>query len=687
MHNNQPNPSEVLTFRRFKRKGYALFACLGREVRIGVLTAATLACATPRLTGQTLRTAQGADSTSVAAEAATSLSEAVVSASRAPLEAAVSTRQVTVLTPSDLDAAGVTTINDALKLAASVDVRQRGAFGMQTDISIDGGTFDQITLLVNGIPVNNPQTGHNAADFPVNLSDILRIEILDGAAARLFGTQAFSGAVNIVTRPSGSRLSVSAAGGTDGTVLASARTAWTPAALFATSLSGSWQRSDGAVRNSAFQGGKLFWQGRYDAPAVRVDAQAALSANDFGANTFYSAAYPDQWEATRRYLLSVRAETRGRLHLSPQVSWLRNVDHYQLTRHSAAGENFNRSDVYTLGLNAWTRWALGRTAFGAELREEELFSGNLGRELDEGLTFPIRGQDSARYTRRDGRTNVSFFLEHSVVLRAWTFSAGVMAMRNTALGRGYGFYPGIDVSFRPGGGWKLYASWNRSMRLPTFTDLWYKSPTQEGNTGLRPEKNSAFRLGADWQRGPFSASAKAYYNHGTDMIDWVMYTADDVYHATNFQLDNMGFNLAAGLDAARWLGSRQPLTRVSVAYAYIHQNRRDATPVFKSNYALEYLRHKFTASLSHRIFGPLSARWSLRVEDREGGYLAYEGGQSTGEVRPYGAHAVLDCRLTWQARRWSLRADVTNLTGHRYYDIGNVEQPGCGFLATFGLQL
>ena len=124
-----------------------------------------------------------------------------------------------------------------------------------------------------------------------------------------------------------------------------------------------------------------------------------------------------------------------------------------------------------------------------------------------------------------------------------------VAMRNTALGRGYGFYPGIDISFRPGGGWKLYASWNRSMRLPTFTDLWYKSPTQEGNTGLRPEKNSAFRLGADWQRGPFSASAKAYYNHGTDMIDWVMYTADDVYHATNFQLDNMGFNLAAGLDA------------------------------------------------------------------------------------------------------------------------------------------
>lgn len=687
MYNYNRKDCAPLTFRHFSRRGYALFACLGREVRIGVLSVATLACATPRLTGQTLRHAEGQDSTLTAEEAATPLGEAVVSASRAPLAAAVAARQVTTLTRQDLDAAGITTINDALKLAAGVDVRQRGGFGIQTDISIDGGTFDQITLLVNGVAVNNPQTGHNAADFPVNLSDILRIEILDGAAARLFGTQAFSGAVNIVTRPSGSRLSVSAAGGTDGTVLASARTAWTPAALFATSLSGSWQRSDGAVRNSAFQGGKLFWQGRYDVPSVRVEAQAGATINDFGANTFYSAAYPDQWEATRRYLLSARAETRGRIHLAPQVSWLRSVDHYQLTRHSSAGENFHRSDVYTLGLNAWTQWALGRTAFGAELREEEIFSTSLGRDLEEGQTEPVRGQDGLRYTRRDGRTNLSFFLEHVVVLRQWTISAGVMAGRNTALGPGYSFYPGIDISYRPGADWRLYASWNRSMRLPTFTDLWYQSPTQAGNVGLRPEKNSAFRIGADWRRGPFSATAKAYYNRGDDMIDWVMFTAGDRYHATAFRLDNMGFSLSAAADMARWLGGRQPFTRLTVAYAYIHQHRRDATPYFRSNYALEYLRHKFTASLGHRIFGPLSARWSLRVEDRMGGYLAYHDGQATGELHPYGAHAVLDCRLTWQARRWAVRADVTNLTNHRYYDIGNVEQPGCCFLAGVELRL
>jgi len=60
--------------------------------------------------------------------------------------------------------------------------------------------------------------------------------------------------------------------------------------------------------------------------------------------------------------LSARAETKGRVHITPQASWLRNADHYQLTYGSVAGENFNRSDVYTAALGAWTEWAAGRTA-------------------------------------------------------------------------------------------------------------------------------------------------------------------------------------------------------------------------------------------------------------------------------------------------------------------------------------
>lgn len=680
--------SAVLTFRHFSRKGYALFACLGREVRIGVLSAATLASATPRLAAQALHQTEGGEGR-IATEAADTLAldEAVVTASRAPLAATASARPVLTISREEIAAApGITCVSDLLKLVAGVDVRQRGGFGIQSDISINGGTFDQITLLINGIPVSNPQTGHNAADFPINLSDIERIEILEGAASRVFGSQAFGGAIHIVTKPGGDRLYLRAAGGSYGTAEAEARTAWT-AGRFATSVSGRYQRSDGTVRNGDFQGGKAYWQGRYDDEGVRVDVQAGATVNDFGANTFYSGAYPDQWEATRRYLVSVAAETKGRVHVSPALSWVRSTDHYQLVRHTSKGENFHRGDVFTGSVNAWTQWALGRTAAGVEMREEGIYSTNLGRPLGEGQALPIRGQDGRMYTCHDDRTNWSYFLEHNVLLRKWTLSVGVMAERNSAIDHRFRFYPGVDLSFRPADGWRLYASWNKSLRLPTFTDLYYKSPTQEGNVGLKPEECSAFRVGADFRTAAVTASVSAYYNRGTNMIDWVMYTPEDIYHSTNFQLDHMGVNLQAAFDLRRCLGTRQPFTRFTAAYAYIHQHRRAGEPYYKSNYALEYLRHKFTATLSHRIAGPLNAEWTLRVQDREGAYLLYRDGQSTGELRPYGAHALLDCKLQWKARRYELFADLSNLTSHRYYDLANVLQPGFTVMAGAAVRL
>ena len=693
MFSSKQKENHTLVFRRFRHKGFALFSCLGREVRIGVLRASTLR-SSASLLAVTAMTLPGQASRFASAEAADTLDlgEAVVAASRAPLASEVQARPVVTLTRRELAAAGVTSVNDALKLAAGIDVRQRGAFGIQTDISINGGTFDQISLLVNGIAVNNPQTGHNSADFPLNIADIERIEVLEGAASRLFGSQAFSGAVNIVTKKSAQGASgakpgveLQAHGGSYGTVGGQGRLQWGGDGGWQTSVSGGWERSDGAVDNGDFSHGRFFWQGSYDHPDFSLEAQAGASLSEFGANTFYSAAYPDQWEATRRLLVSVKGESKGRVHFVPQVSWLRNVDHYQLVRNTKTGENFNLGDVYTASLSAWTRWLLGTTSLGAEIREENLYSTNLGREMDESLHFGVKGEDGINYTKKDGRTNVSYFAEHNVVAGIVTVSAGVLAQRNSSVGRGFSFYPGVDLSLRPGAGWRLFASWNKSLRLPTFTDLWYKSPSQEGNTNLRPEKNSSFHIGAELTRSALRLSVKGFYNRGTDMIDWVMFSADDKYHTANFQLDNYGAGATLTLDFDRWLGQRQPLSWFKLDYAYIYQHRRDDQAYFKSNYALEYLRHKLVAVLAHRIVGPLAAEWTFRLQDREGSYLEYSGTKPTGQLRPYGTHALLDCKLTWEKPNYSLFVDMTNLTSHRYYDLGNVRQPG--FLVMAGGKL
>ena len=169
----------------------------------------------------------------------------VVTASRLPSFLGQSARMVTVMDSVAIASIPATTVNDLLKAAVGVDVRQRGPQGIQTDISLRGGTCEQIAVLLDGISISDPQTGHNSADFPVPISQIERIEILEGPAARTYGTSSLLGAINIVTKKSTSN-SVEARleGGSHG--LASGSVAAGMAGRNAShNLSAGYSRSDG----------------------------------------------------------------------------------------------------------------------------------------------------------------------------------------------------------------------------------------------------------------------------------------------------------------------------------------------------------------------------------------------------------------------------------------------------------
>jgi len=273
------NKRSALVFKQFNRKGYSLFAALGKEVLIGVLSVPTLAYA--KVDGISTRPLAETDSISFEEQR---LDEVRIMGSIAPLTALQSAKMVDVITRDDIARAQVQTINDVLKLATGVDVRQRGGFGVQTDISINGGTFDQITILLNGMPLSSPQTGHNAADFPVSLSDIERIEVLEGASARIFGATAFSGAINIVTKTdSRSNVRVTAEGGSFGTFGGDAAVTWVSSAdgnsALATrhQLSGGYVQSDGGTDNSDFKKRRAYYQGALAARGVDLDWQAGLT--------------------------------------------------------------------------------------------------------------------------------------------------------------------------------------------------------------------------------------------------------------------------------------------------------------------------------------------------------------------------------------------------------------------------
>ena len=140
------NQRKALRFRHFTRKGYALFACLGRVVTIGVLSVATLrsaAATTPDTLSVAGATVVG-DSVANSPDKEATLDGVEVTGSRAPLALGQAARMVTVLSREDIQAAPVQSINDLLKMAVGVDVRQRGPIGAQTDIGIRGSTSEQI---------------------------------------------------------------------------------------------------------------------------------------------------------------------------------------------------------------------------------------------------------------------------------------------------------------------------------------------------------------------------------------------------------------------------------------------------------------------------------------------------------------------------------------------------------------
>ena len=366
MYKKQTWKHPAVRFKQFANKSYAVFNSLNKEVAICVLSVQTLSFASP--------TCLSAQTENHMADGEKLMQGIEVTGTRVPLTETEAARLVTVLDRATIENAPVQSVNDLLKYASGIDVRQRGAMGIQTDISIHGGTFDQITILLNGVNISNPQTGHLTADFPVAIEDIERIEILEGPAARVYGTSAFCGAINIVTSAEKQKhIQAHATGGSyrlggGGLRLNLSARPWT------NQVSGSYLRTDGATPNSDFNVWRTYYQGGLSTPSTTLHWQAGFSRQQYGANTFYSAKYDNQYEETARYLVSVRADTKvGRLHLQPTLYWNRSADHYQLIRHTSDGENFHRTDVYGLNVNACLTTVAGKTALGMEMRSEGIY--------------------------------------------------------------------------------------------------------------------------------------------------------------------------------------------------------------------------------------------------------------------------------------------------------------------------
>lgn len=592
------------------------------------------------------------------------LEELVVSSSRVPIDLNRSARVVTVLDSIAIKVSPAHTVNDLLKYAIGVDVRQRGGMGIQTDISMRGGTSDQIAILINGINVCDPQTGHFAMDLPMDKSDIERIEILEGPAGRIYGTSSLVGAINIITKkPVKSSADVRLEGGSHGSFSGTARGAIANG-KYSNSISFGYGRSDGYLRNSEgglnsdFGAFKVFYQGRYDGSDADISWLAGLSDKAFGANTFYSVKYDDQYEHTSKAYFAVQAETKGRIHFKPSVYWMHSRDRFELLRgdESKVPFNYHRTNVYGLNLGSYFNWKLGNTAFGAEMRNEDVLSTTLGDSLN--APKHIQGTDR-EYSLGKNRTNISLYLEHNVLLRRLTFSGGVTAVKNTGSEMSFRLYPGADMSVRIGENWKAYASWNTSLRMPTFTELYYSVGGHKADKYLKPEEMTAYEAGLKYSRSWLSAQACVYMHRGRNMIDWIRDSSlgdEAVWTSVNHtRINAVGEEISFMVDMPSLLGRNFFLKSLYLGWSHIDQDK-NAGENIQSQYSLEYLRNKVVAKADMNISGAVDVNLSWRWQQRAGNYVPY---------------SVFDARIGWR----QFFVNIENLLNHEYSDFGGVPQP------------
>ena len=606
------------------------------------------------------------------------IDKVTVSATRVPVALHSSARIVTLMDSLTIASAPAETVNDLLKYALGVDVRQRGAMGMQTDISIRGGTYNQVAVLLDGINITDPQTGHNSFDFPVNLCDIERIEVLEGPAARVYGTSSLLGAVNIVTRkPSDKSVSASLEGGSFRSFGATASAALGYDRGFY-SISAGYQRSDGFSRNAAgglnsdFGAVKAFAHGAHDFGPRDISWQAGVSNKDFGSSTFYSSRFDDQFEHTLKTFASVKSEGKGALHFTPAIYWNHGEDRFELFRNAPEKYpfNFHKTNVAGANLNFRVDSRLGQTAFGAEARHERIVSTNLGEHL---------AQPQGVYVCGLSRTALNLFLEHHVVIGRLSASAGLTTVYNTGNREGVRLFPGFDANLRVSDAVRLYASYNTSYRMPTFTELYYSVGGHLADPNLKAEKLRALEGGVKFLGRGVRAFVSVYYNRGYDLIDWIKDTSlgDDApwMSVNHTRLNTLGQEVSVRLSLPELL-NRPGFFFRTLQLGYSHQSQDKALEAnLRSVYSLEYVRHKVVAQAGFRFWENLALDLSWRYVDR-----------STGSelMAPY---SLLDAKLSYDFPRLNLYVRANNLLNRTWYDFGDIPQPGLWLMAGVAFHL
>lgn len=510
-----------------------------------------------------------------------------VTASRLFSPLAEGYREAMIFTIDSLSAVTARSVPGILSLASPVSMQVRGPGGSQADISMRGSTFEQVLVLIDGVPVNDPQTGHHIMDIPVPLASIKRIEILPGHASSIYGAGAWGGVIHIITNTD-SRVGYNAS-----LQYGSHRSA--DASLSCSVLTGSVHHnfsyqgniSDGHRPGTDFRNHTGSYTASVNTGRTRLTSFLGISDKRFGAANFY-APYPSREKTSAMTgRISYTRQVSHRTSVSARVFSRFHTDAFKLD-HTDQNSFFadHRSSTFGLAMQANMMINTIEIVLGSSMIHDRLSSSTLGQ----------RDQDRSAVFTETAFPLWSTTSVHTGIRIDWQGTWPVQVN------------PSVSIKQRCTGTLALRASAGRIFRAPTFTELYYDSPANLGSKDLKPEHGWSFEAGLTAARTGSKHDITFFLRNEKDRIDWIMYSGKLPWEAKN-----RGAAGVSGVSASSYINAgKAGRFRSSVTWmARNIYNDGDYT----SKYRCAVPRFQASVSYTRKISSVIEGTASLQYSD------------------------------------------------------------------------
>ncbi len=567
----------------------------------------------------------------------------------------------------------VHSIDELLRYLPGIEVQQRGPQGSQSDITIRGGTFQQVLVIIDGVKLNDPLTGHFSNYIPINPSEIERIEILKGAASAIYGSEAVGGVVHIITKTFAAN-KISSKSLIKGRIAAGEYNLLNADAYFRLAEKKS-TFSGGITTNNAtgqaLRGTTSFFHLTTANIAFSqkmkkdwtLSLRTAIDMRKFNAQNFYTTFASDTSnEKVNSWWNHVNLNKKTRKGvLNFDVAYKKLRDQYWFRPSSVP--NDNKTNLFTTQLYYTGSLQKNHTyTTGFQLHRKQITSNDRGNHiLWHGAAYAILRQ----------KLKNDFYFNESIRLD-WDESYGAVLV------------PQINAAWSPSK-ISIRASAGKSIRDADFTERYNNynkalvTSGRIGNPDLTAEDSWNFEAGADYNASAsFKISGTFFYRNHNNLIDWANTSYADMPRKINLSPAG-SYALAKNLEKVKTSGAELDVIYnkkisdntnllATLGFTWLHSKNKDSIPSFYISSHAKYLVNFSTAYTVKSFLFSVTGLYKNRNEQKSAAINA--------SITP--SYFVLNTKIGYQflkkVGRLFVQAD--NLFNKQYSDLLGSKMPG-----------